>query len=79
MTIAVWDWLVCLKGAYLPAPHLTIVLSQPSAAEWERIWMRKWTPVKVIYIFTRYYGLVRLSFLAKYPSLRQSIDRSASL
>ncbi|KAI0820701.1 hypothetical protein BC628DRAFT_832838 [Trametes gibbosa] len=40
MTIAVWDWLACLK------------------VEWDVIWNSRWTPIKCLYLWTRYYGLI---------------------
>ncbi|KAK7049319.1 hypothetical protein VNI00_005920 [Paramarasmius palmivorus] len=40
VTLAVWDWLVCLR------------------LEWRHIWKREWGLVKILYIWTRYYGLL---------------------
>ncbi|KAJ8095601.1 hypothetical protein PM082_023007 [Marasmius tenuissimus] len=40
VTLATWDWLVCLK------------------MEWIHIWKREWSSIKILYLWTRYYGLL---------------------
>ncbi|KAH9853272.1 hypothetical protein C2E23DRAFT_728942 [Lenzites betulinus] len=49
MSIAVWDWLACLKGEHSRTIYLF---------EWDVIWNSRWTTIKCLYLWTRYYGLL---------------------
>jgi hypothetical protein len=55
MAVAVWDWFVCFKGQFGIIPR--IQGDSKEVVEWKQIWQRHWSPIKVLYIWTRYYGI----------------------
>ncbi|KAI0759299.1 hypothetical protein BD413DRAFT_666451 [Trametes elegans] len=57
MAVSVWDWLCCLKSMWVQTAFCSAV-NHRSSAEWDVIWTARWSPVKVLYLWTRYYGLV---------------------